>query len=207
MAVEGEGAFKSAELNVDLGGCTGAKNGGVALELLLREVIRCWFATIDGLQLMRFQVDVNWMPPAATAVDQRPLFGGPKRHGDVGNLGIPVHLVNQPHTIAAHKFKGAMGADLRVQDGDVRPQQRVAIDGVGGGGGSWRAHHDFHDAFGEAGAADRFQIALGPFASVLFGGVDQVEDSAGCIGRKIHHKIGSVRRCQDEIRHLDWIGQ
>ena len=156
---------------------------------------------------MRFQMDVNGVPPAATTVDQCPFFGNPKGNGVVRNHRVKMGLVDQPHSIAAAKLERTTVADLRGQDRRMPTQKRIDRDAVAGGGSRFGCHHDLHDPLRKAGGADGVESALGTRAFVLFGGVDQIQLGTGRVARKIHHHIGPLGRRDGELVHLDGVGR
>ena len=81
MTVKRKRPEECAEFHIDDRRRIWPQNGGIAFELLLREVIRPWFATLQQLQLMGLQVDMNWVPPATTTVHQSPFLRHAHRHG------------------------------------------------------------------------------------------------------------------------------
>src|SRR5438270_9072084 len=91
VAVADEAGAEVAELHEHLRLVAWTEQGGVVLEGVLRRR----GAAVEPLYLMRLEVEVDGVPPAAAAVLQDPAFGGASADGRIDAVLVveaPVHL-------------------------------------------------------------------------------------------------------------------
>ena len=122
--MEDERALEGSKLHEDLDFTARAQQRRIVLEAVFQ-----WRKlTIDALKLVRFEVNVDGVPPSAPWILQNPAFCGTDRRRRVGKTGIEESLVDLPGPLAPHELEGASANDLTRQDRGMLAQRCSHLD-------------------------------------------------------------------------------
>lgn len=119
VAVEYEGTFECSEPHQHLDFAVAIKDVQVAFET----IVQCRLPAIVTDDLVRFEMNVNWMPPAATAIAADPAFHCSERGRGISQLWVVELLVDLPCTIASMEFERASYYSLGGQNWMMRSQR------------------------------------------------------------------------------------
>ncbi len=161
-------------------------------------------ATVETDQLVRFQMNMNWMPPATTVIPEDPLLSGADSRSCIGAVRVIKLLIHLPRTITTVEVKGPHGDGISRIEFFVVAKCCCRVNG--GTVGLWFTLNDeLHERHGRRKVCSLSEAAIWTASVILRQNVVEVEFRRG-VG-EVNDDIGPVCGTQQHRGFLDRMRQ